>query len=147
MNLFNLLLVCTLLSNAKLIKRRLRLSVLVSDNKEVPTLPEISAAEEDSTFRSQAKTSHSLDKTSSDGDWLTSADPSRSCTHGHPSGNLISVPSNPQDIAMRRLAADLAIAIPCVLVMTMTMTVSMAIFVQTRSETTSWPMQEFVGSP
>lgn len=52
-------------------------------------------------------------------------------------------PSN-QDMAMKRLAADLSVAIPCVLAMVTIMVVGLAVLIDKHFENLTWTIQEFV---
>lgn len=49
-----------------------------------------------------------------------------------------------QDLAMKRLAADLTIAIPCVLAMVIIMVVGLGVLIQKQFERLTWTIQEFV---
>lgn len=52
-----------------------------------------------------------------------------------------------QGLAMKRLAADLSIAIPCVLAMVIIMVVGLGVLIQKQFEHLTWTIQEFVSFP
>lgn len=52
--------------------------------------------------------------------------------------------ASPQDIALRRLAADLTITIPCLLAMVIVMVVGLSVLIEKQFEHLTWTIQEYV---
>jgi hypothetical protein len=66
-----------------------------------------------------------------------------SSKHGKTGPGTAFAPS-PQDIAMRRLTADLSITIPCLLAMVIIMVVGLAVIIEKQFDNITWTIQEFV---